>query len=203
MHDVISKEDALRILGHHLDDIITVVTAGWTDWKGVQQEAPRWALRKSARTRASWVNDAMAEKAREVFADKPGVHMTEKRGFITLTFENTLILRFKKFRGKRLRTSGIPTQQRLDFENQQVAIEGITVTSIVAGYLLDRLELEQERLAITCPLGGENLWVIELEIPGGEVRNVTFGPPAAPSTPGVVVESATAGQEEEQANQED
>lgn len=195
---VISKEEALAILRDHIDDIIVVLLAGWAEWKELQKDNPEKTATKGARTRATWVSDAMAAKARELFDPKPGVHVSKKHGFVTVTFDNKLVLRFKKFRGKTLRTSGIPTQQRMLFENQQLHLDGMMVTGVVAGYLLDELEQEQAKLAITCPLKGKNEWDIELEIPGGDVQYIA--PPAAPKqpTPGVVVESASASPAEEE-----
>lgn len=193
---VITKEEALKILGCHLDDIVAVVIAGWSDWQDINKSDPAKTATKSGRTRASWVYDAMAAKAKEVFADKPDVHVSESRGFVTLTFDNKIVMRFKKFRGRALRTSGIATQQRLEFETQQLHMDGMTVTGVVAGYLLDRIEQQQEKLAITCPLNGDNLWVIELEIPGASIETIT--PAVAPTpAPAVVVESATATPDEQ------
>lgn len=189
--DVISREKAEEILSPHIADLVGVLQAGWDDWKDLTQKVPGKVAVQGRRTRASWVHDAMAQEALRRFASKEEVHVSESRGFLTITFANMVILRFRKFQGKRLRTSGIPTQQRIDFETQQLHLDGMTVTSVVAGYLVDELEQELARLAVTCPFGGDNVWVIDLEIPGsGTAEVVPVAPKAPSSTPPVVVESA-------------
>jgi hypothetical protein len=180
---VISEEEARQILAEHLDDLTEVISAGWQDWQSLQQDAPRSALR-SKKTRACWVSDAMRDKALELFDSKDGVVVSEKRGFVTLTFDNKLVLRFKKFSSGRLRTSGINTHQRWEFQTQQLHIEGLTVTTLVAGYLLDSLEQYQKKVAITCPVIDENEWVIDLELP---IATPIVIPPQAPVTAPVTV----------------
>lgn len=190
--DVLSPDKAQAILAPHISDIVAVLRAGWEDWKDAGRQVPHLVSGKSPRTRASWVHDAMTLEAMRRFADTEGVHVSKKRGFLTLTFEEgLLVLRFKKFSGRQLRTHGIPTEQRLTFQMQQLQLDGMQVTSVVAGYLLDSIELEMARLAVVCPFGKNNLWIIDLEIPGAGVAPVVPVAPKDPtSTHAVVVESA-------------
>lgn len=187
--DVISEDEAKAILDRYTEPLAEVVAAGLPDWKDLP---PDKTARQGRRTRASWISDVIADKAHEKFDNEPDVDVTSKRGFVTLTFAGKLVLRFKKFNGRRLRTSGIMTHQRIAFESQQLSFDGMTVTGIVAGYLLDKLEQELARLAIVCPLNGHNLWVIDLAIPGqGGGTVVPIGPRTpTPTSPSVVVESA-------------
>jgi hypothetical protein len=107
-----------------------------------------------------------------------------------LTFGNKLVLRFKKFSGSRLCTSGITTAQRLEFESQQLYFDGMQVTTIVAGYLLDKLEQQVAKLAVVCPFNGANLWTIDLEIPGqSNAQVVPMGPTQQTSAPSVIIKS--------------
>lgn len=188
--DVISEDEAKAILDRHLDKLADVCAAGLPDW---QTLPPGQTARQSRRTRASWIHDVIADKAREQFDGDPDVEITQKHGFVTLTFEGKLVLRFKKFSGRRLQTSGIRTHQRIAFESQQLNFDGMTVTGVVAGYLLDKLEHEFARLAIVCPLNGQNLWEIDLTLPGqaGGGTVMPIGPRTpTPVTPSVVVESS-------------
>lgn len=54
------------------------------------------------------------------------------------------------------------------------------MTHLVAGYLLDRFELDLDKLAITCTLGGEHLWAPIEIVPNSGEGGVTIPMPAAP-----------------------
>ncbi|WP_431910862.1 hypothetical protein [Amycolatopsis thermoflava] len=185
--DVISEDEAQALLAPHLSKLAEVCAAGLPSWEALP---PEQTMKQSKLSRATWISAAMAAKARELFDREPGVDVCEKRGFLTLTFGGRLVVRFKKFSGRNLRTSGIQTLQRQAFESQQLSLDGMTVTTLVAGYLLDKLEQEYARLAIVCPFNGDNLWEINLQIPGaGDATVVPIGPKPTP-LPAVVVESA-------------
>jgi hypothetical protein len=187
-------DEAEEILRPYYGDIVAVIRCGWRAWK---QEPPEKSARKSRRTRATWVHDEMTEEARRRFDDCSGVHVAEVHGFITLTFDNRLILRFKKFQGRRLLTSGVRTWQRNRFQYQQLTVEGIRITTVVAGYLLDDVEQELEKIAIVCPNGRTNEWVITLDEPADAAGNVTALTTQTGSFVTVAVRSAMVTDEEQ------
>ena len=137
-------------------------------------------------------------ECRRRFDGRAGVHVTEVHGFITVTFENRLVLRFKKFTGRRLRTGGVRTKQRRLFEYQQLVLDGMRVTTVVAGYLLNDVQQELQEIALVCPRGSSNEWVITLDAPVDPTGNVTALITPTGSLPTVAVRSATVTGEEKE-----
>lgn len=185
--DIASTDEASRIIEPHLDDLGKLFATAWDSWTDLQPEV---RARRTRRTRANWIHDDLSQEARALFGGKPDVEVVEARGFLALTFGNRIVMRFKKFRGKALRTSGIRTNQRQEYESQQFSLPGLpSVTTTVAGYLLDTLEQKIRRLAVVRPFNGDNVWIIDIPFPGegGEVYAI----PSSPSpTPTVEVRSA-------------
>lgn len=197
--DLVSEEEAELILKPYLVKIAKIVQTGWGTWGKLQAAYPNVAAEQGRRTRASWVSDAMAAEARRQFDHDPNVHISNQRGFLTLTFATKIVLRFKKFSGSKLRTTGLDTRQRKMFEQQQLVLDGMQISSVVAGYLLDALEQGIARAAIVCPLSGQNEWVIDLELPGERLAPIVPVGPVGPQaqTLGVVVESTIVADEDE------
>lgn len=125
----------------------------WRPWSAsARRTAPALA---SCTTRSS-------PRRRRGFGNKPGVHLTHRLGFLALVFDSRLVLRFKKYRHG-LRTSNVPTYQQLQFQ-WQTEIVGMppAATKVVAGYLLNRLQDDFARMSITCSIGPDLVWVIEI-----------------------------------------
>lgn len=161
---VLTEDEGREALATYLAWLRECIEEGWADWKAFLAGNPK-AANFRATTRANMVYDYTVAAAERKFEDDPNVHVSSKRGFTTLTFTNPrlIVLRFKKYRSRRLKTSGIPTQQRIAFEGQRIALDGMDITNLVAGYVLDKLGTKQIMLAISCPLGSEVLWSINLE----------------------------------------
>ncbi|WP_174535403.1 hypothetical protein [Micromonospora chalcea] len=195
MHpDIASVEEANRIIGPHLEDLGKLFTKAWKTWTDLP---PDVKARRTRRTRASWLHDDLTEEARQLFENKPDVEVTDSRGFLILTFENRLVMRFKKFTSRSLRTSGIMTYQRQAYETQQFQLPGLpSVTTTVAGYLLDALERDFHRLAVVCPFDGDNLWTIDIPMPGEGGQTVPLSPVAPAPLPRVEVRSLREAQSE-------
>ncbi len=109
------------------------------------------------------VHNHITDLARKEFADDPGVHVGDNRGFLVLTFEDRVVVRFKKYRSRRFRTSNIPTRQQLQF-SYQLQLPGMPAesTRLVAGYLLDELETSIQTIAVTCSIGPELQWMLDI-----------------------------------------
>jgi hypothetical protein len=196
--DLVSRGEAEEILAPYRGDIVAIVRGGWRAWKN--DLSPEVAANRSRRSRASFVHDEMTREAHRRFDELPGVHVTEKRGFITVTFENTLVLRFKKFTGVALRTGGVRTKQRAIFQSQQLVLDGLRVTTVVAGYLLDDVEQELQEIAVVCPRGRSNAWVISLDAPSDPAGNVAALSTHTGSYLTVQVRSALDADEEKEIN---
>lgn len=191
---VISQERAEQILAPHIDAISACLWNAWDHWRGT--DLP---LSVSARARANLVYDFAVEEARRTLEGREGLVLTEERGFLAVNADEKLLLRFKKYRGKGLATSGISTRQKRLFDQQQLSIAGMEqVTGIIAGYELDEFQREIKRVAITCRVGSSLIWTIDVARPdaSGVVR---IGTPDQPR-PKTEVRSAR-GKEEESAQE--
>lgn len=168
-----TEDEAREVLAVYLDRLRECLQEGWADWKEYLSENPKAATLRAA-TRASMVYDFVVAAAKKKFDDDPQVHISDKRGFTTITVgqPRIVVVRFKKFRSKKLRTSGVRTQQRIAYEEQWISLDGLDVTNLVAGYVLDRLGTEPIKLAIACPRGAEVFWSIDLDDEMASVRPV-------------------------------
>lgn len=170
----IAADEANKLLSPHLDDIGMCIDKGWKRWRAMLGSDAELGIIISNRSRASLVHDFIRYEATRVFDGDPRVAVTTDRGFLLLAFADKILLRFKKFRGGSLRTSGIPTQQSREYANQ--VLPGMDeLTHLVAGYLPDEAGLSLSRAAITCTLSEDQLWVLDLDLGLGE--------PALPAIP--------------------
>lgn len=178
MPDIMSKEAAEAALARHSLALTNVISTGWATWRKLVEANPRIGAILSNRSRASIVYDCIRHEALAAFGATDDVIISEDRGFLLLTFEGKLILRFKKFRGDSLRTASNPTKQAQEYSAQ--TLPGMeTLTHLVAGYLPDDVGIDLKRAAITCPMGNGVEWIIELDLTrvvGGAVDDRVLAP---------------------------
>jgi hypothetical protein len=159
----LTSGEAAEILSEHHEGIRDALKNGWLRWRNMVKQDTELAVIVSNRTRAGLVYDFIRYEASSLFDDVSGVTVSESRGFLHLTFDERIVLRFKKFRGKGLKTSSVPTQQARSFEMQ--TLPGMEeLTHLVAGYLPDEAGIDLDKVAITCSLDQELLWVIDLDL---------------------------------------
>ncbi len=187
MTKIMSQEQASELLDKHSALLNGCVERAWARWLLNPDAATA-----SKRVRAATVYDYITQEVEKTFAEVPGVRLQWKHNSLNMTVDDSAILRFKKFRGKRLRTSGIATNARNNFLQQAGVLDGMVVTHLVVGYLLDELEQGTERIAVTCPLGKGNLWALDLgpALGGGATGAIPM--PIAPEDPdqgGTVIRS--------------
>ena len=182
---IISAEEAEVILEPYVERLALCVQAGWEAWEELGRVAPRSRIPLRPHTRASFVYDHIVQKARDDFAeDHPRVRVTEKNQLLTLTFEDRLIVRFKKFKDDgNFRTSGIPTMQQQLFA-YQLPLPGMPheATKLVTGYVLDELQASIDTVAIACSDGPRLEWFLDITDAGGESDSVVE--PIQPLQPG-------------------
>jgi len=163
MTQPMNQVEAERILSDHKLALTNVLAAGWNRWRSLVGKQPELGAILSNRTRASLVYDCIRHEATAAFHDDETVTVSEDRGFLLLTFGNRIILRFKKFRDGKLRTSPGSSRQAREYANQ--VLPGMEeLTHLVAGYLPDDVGLDLEQAAITCSVGANVEWVIELDL---------------------------------------
>lgn len=180
LDELLSREEAERILAPHLSHLHDFLLEGWSDWHAMLEKNPFLATSRPT-TRANVVYDRISGRA-EAYFDSLGVPTSRTRQFLTVSFEDgRLIARFKKFQSRALRTTGIPTAQRLEFEAQQVVLDGTASTHIVVGYLPDELGIGLDVLAVACTFNGKLIWQIDLSDEGlGSVAPVRTNAPQGP-----------------------
>lgn len=159
-----SQEAAEQLLAPHLDAIRDAVQGGWGDWLEWQQQKVSTARIRTT-TRANAVYDFVTERMEAYFDGVEGVTTNRRNQYLQVVFpgDQIVVLRFKKFRNRQLRTSGIPTEHRLAVEAQAATFEGLEATYITAGYLPDAAGTALERVAITCTYYDQLLWAFDLE----------------------------------------
>lgn len=159
--ELLSRQDAEAILSPHMSALRGFLEQGWSDWHESVLAAPKLATSR-ATSRANVVYDRITLHA-EAYFEAEGIPCVRKGQMLVVSFEDgRLILRFKKFRSRKLGTAGIPTEQRLEFELQQVVLDGTAATYVVAGYLPDELGIGLDVLAIACTYNGRVVWQIDL-----------------------------------------
>ena len=180
LDELLSQQDAETILAPHLVALRGFLEQGWADWHESVAAAPKLATTRPT-SRANVVYDRITFHA-EAYFDAQGIPAVRKGQMLTVSLDDgRLILRFKKFRSRKLGTSGIDTQQRLEFELQQVVLDGTAATSVVAGYLPDELGIGLDVLAVACSYNGRVIWQIDLTGEGmASVVPVRVEPPQGP-----------------------
>jgi hypothetical protein len=160
----LERERCLELLTPHLLTLDACFRSAWMRWRTWLEALDGSPADITARSRASALYDLIAAEATTRFLGVDHVRVRRERGFLVLRFHDQLALRFKKFRGRTLRTSSISTRQAVAFDAQTLEVTegGIgtiqPLTHVVAGYVLDDLALDFDMLAITCTLFGEHLW---------------------------------------------
>jgi hypothetical protein len=183
--NVISRDTADLIIRPHQDAISSCLYNAWDRWR--DDTVLPTAVR--AGTRANLVYDYAVDEAWRILNGRDGLTLTEQRGFLLVSIEEKLLLRFKKFRTG-LATSGIPTGQQQLFAWQQLTLDQMPeMTKIVAGYLLDDFQRDIARAAITCSIGARRVWTIDLPR-RGEGASIVELPRASAPLPTTTVRSA-------------
>src|SRR5215210_6971317 len=146
MNELISAEEAQAILyPQRAKQLAACIQGSWGKWEELGRRAPDLQIPLNASARALIVHNHITDLARKEFADDPGVHIGDNRGFLILTIEEKVVVRFKKYRNNNFTTSNIPTRQQLQFAYQH-QLPGMPqeATKLVAGYLLDELQTSIE-----------------------------------------------------------
>ncbi|MFF8511676.1 hypothetical protein ACF064_26710 [Streptomyces sp. NPDC015492] len=159
--ELITEAEARTLLRPHFGALRACFEGAWNDWQELESELVRKAPKFRTTSRANLMYDLLVARLQHAFEDTPGVSFNSNPGFLALTFGDRLVVRFKKFRSKQLKVSQIMTLQQRRLSRQELDL-GINATTVIAGYLLDALGTELKKLAVVCPLNGENVWEIDL-----------------------------------------
>lgn len=170
-------------LGSYLGIIRSCIKKGWDDYMSLSIEH---RMKHTTRSRASLVHDYIVYAARQSFDGIADARLVEINKLFMVTFGADIGLRFKKL-DECFHSSGIPTQQRLDFMCQD-DLPGIeSVTHLEAGYSLNPLQTAIEGIYLCCPNHPSVLWYHELT--EGDVSDNVIVLPTAPAPRyGVIIE---------------
>jgi hypothetical protein len=182
---IIPQDEAFSILEPHIPTIVACWDAAWQKWEKIGQEVPEARVDVRSRAQSNLLYDLMCAELKRRFEGVPGVTWTEKGGFLTLNFEDKLLLRFKKI-DKNKRSHNINTRQQVMFR-LQVSLPGFPdePTRGDIGYRLDDLSTKLEDFLVTCHTGKKLEWFIPLLEPneGQAGEPLPFPLPPQPSTP--------------------
>lgn len=183
---LLARADSAAILQPHMHHLKAGFEAAWRRWTQWESHFPGPPTDLRPTTQANAIYDLIASEMRQRFASEPKVRVREQRKYLSLHFDGGVCMRFKKFRSRTLKPSGIRTQQAALFHSQQLELADIhetakPATHVIAGYLLDDLGSKFDRLAITCMLDGEHYWA-PLEISTEAVSTSSATPMPGPTT---------------------
>lgn len=172
----LSRAETVALLDPHLEDLGACFERAWARWRNWLSKIEGSPADVSARSRASALNDMIAAEVFRTFAPRADVRFRRRYGVLFMIVRDRLVLRFKKYKSRALRTCVNATDAARAFEGQLLFSDALArpVTHAVAGYLLDQMALDFERLAITCRLNGSALWdAIDLVPAGASVAHIS------------------------------
>jgi hypothetical protein len=198
----LAREDAEALLEPYLLEVRECYNHAWEAWETLGDKLPEIRRVLSASARARFIYDVTTDRARRVFGDpeRQGVRVLVVRGLFVLDIGGMALVRFKKLRPN-LTTCGIPTgQQQLFAHQQQLPGMPLHATKLVAGYLLNAVEDEIDRVLVTCSVDTRLEWAFEIPRDGG-AQIVQFEP--APVTPPSPIVRSTRKREQRAGEQDD
>jgi hypothetical protein len=165
---VITREEAQVVLKPHVTTIEDCVMRGFERWKDFAIAMPEHRLMVVNRTMSNMVNDFVVHYAREAFQPSKGVRPFEEFGFFCVSFDERVLLRFKKLDDDDT-TSNIPTDQQIQISCQQLEIPGSApATWIAAGWHFSALRDQIDKVLITCHFGPNLIWALPVFDPQSE-----------------------------------
>jgi hypothetical protein len=163
---LIALDDALLLLKVHEEAITALVREAWNSLRSLPKEQ---LLVLDATARANIVSCQMRFRATKYF-ESVGVPVYEYNRALLFLLGGRLALRFKKLDDE-LRSSNIPTRQVAAMRGQ-LPLPGIgDVSFIDVGYVLDREQLDIERICAVCLNGDEDFWEYDL-VTGSDISKV-------------------------------
>ncbi|HEY1706701.1 MAG TPA: hypothetical protein VGG10_00440 [Rhizomicrobium sp.] len=141
--------------------LLAAIEYGWARWK----VHPDHLKFRRGCTRASLVWEATVEKGIELFAGDDGVRASEEHDTVTLIFDGTVLLRFKKADAK-LYTRNYPTLLAELFHKTEPNLFGFPDEQRVeAVYVLNQYQTEIVWSGIVARDGSDVIWSFEFSAP--------------------------------------
>lgn len=164
---IIPEDQTKELLKPHLDLLFICVKDAWATWEklGVKSPEIRKPLDSTARANIIW--NHIKQNVKNRFRDIPGVSVREKGRLFALDISGVALIRFKKLNSK-FRSSNVPTKRQMELQMQiqttDTTFTGFSddATWLTCGYVLNALETEIEKYAVTCSVGSKMKYVIPI-----------------------------------------
>jgi len=160
-----NPEEAEETIGPNLAYLILEsVNGGFKDYSENVTEKSRAICGPSAK--ASFINDHMIYRARELMGKHPDVTFVLRNGRPHLLIKQRVEIKLKKLNGRR-KAANIMTDAVWRYNSQlplpspfQMEFPGFVdpITHLIAGYQTNRLKTGIEAVYIVCPSGKQNRW---------------------------------------------
>lgn len=181
-----SKETALEHLAPYKEALRECIEAGFNAWRELGRLAMQLRIPLDARARASFIFCHIVFVVRQRFSDVPGVRLMEKRGFPELVIKGRFVIRFKKLDKKGRARNASTKQTRLWYGQFDLPDMPPEAVKLVAGYVLDLLGTEIERVLVICPVSTSAVeWMVDLGEPGAATIVEMPRRPKKPKSPPV------------------
>jgi hypothetical protein len=180
MNPLLSRAEAEALLQPYLADVCAPIRSAWKRW----DELPV-ATRQpfTERTRANIIHDWTVLEAKRTLDRPPALTLTEQPGFLVVTVEDRLALRYKKLDDD-LAIAGIPTSQFQLWSGQQT-LEGLEpLTNITVGYCVTEMGKLGE-IMLLCKVKDRTLWRIDEPEEAGGAVVLPLPTPVEPPRPNI------------------
>jgi hypothetical protein len=135
-------EEAQNLIKPYESDIVASFQTAWAKWQELKFNNSEVSKPLKPRTRACYINDFVVDEIKKRFSGLPEITLSEKYGFLLLTIQDLISIRFKKL-DKRGRTNNIRTHQQRELFVIQTPLPSIVPgIKVTAGYQLDILQTE-------------------------------------------------------------
>ncbi|WP_433268981.1 hypothetical protein ACQPZF_05680 [Actinosynnema sp. CS-041913] len=158
---LLTRTQCEETLSNHVSVLNECFQSAWERWRDWLPQVKGSPADLTAHARARVLHDFIRAEVKRRLLGKPGVQIKESRGLLVVRIRDRVVIRFKKFSGKALKTSGNWNQQTAAFDAHHLELsedELQPITHLVAGYLLNELEAGIEKVAITCLVEGQHFW---------------------------------------------
>lgn len=168
----VSQSEAESLIKPHYQLLLGCYKDAWSQWQRLEAEEPDLG----ARTRATYLSDRIWYLVKLRFQGVDGVRVFENTTIRVLIIDERLMIRFKKL-DKRLRSKNVQTKQQVLWVLQLPIPDIPDMPRLTFGYVLNRLQTDIERFAVTMPKGKSVAWWLDVVLDEGDSVVTPFAMP--------------------------
>ena len=191
----VERDDVEEALRPYIRAFGDCLRAGFEAWREIGKLAPAQRVHLKPRTRANIISDHIGVAVRGTFGQMRGVRVEDRRGFPELIIQNRFVLRFKKL-DKKGRSRNILTKTQREWLDAQMVLPNMPPEAkrLIAGYVLDALGTEIERMLVTAPATAKSInWMFDID--SDDTANNVIPMPRTPIVPNAPTVRSTLAQE--------